>query len=88
MAVVTVGSVKTVYVGTPEIHSLDQDNVANVQVHVVPNSGGSWNATSVTQILRLGISTDDTYFFENLILSHLHQIMIRLWFLTKTLKTL
>ena len=66
MAVVTVGSAKTVYVRALEIHSLDQDNVANVQVHVVPNSGGSaGTATSVTQIARLGISTDDTYFFEN-----------------------
>lgn len=65
-AVVTVGSAKTVYVRALEIHSLDRDNVANVQVHVVPNSGGSaGTASSVTQIARLGISTDDTYFFEN-----------------------
>ena len=66
MAVVTVGSAKTVYVRALEIHSLDRDNTANVQVHVVPNAGGSAGvASSITEIARLGISTDDTYFFEN-----------------------
>jgi len=65
-AVVTVGSAKTVYVRALEIHSLDQSNIANVQVHVVPNSGGSaGTASSITRIARLGISTEDTYFFEN-----------------------
>ena len=65
-AVVTVGSGKTVYVRALEIHSLDSSNTANVQVHVVPNSGGSaGTATSITRIARLGISTEDTYFFEN-----------------------
>ena len=65
-AVVTVGSAKTVYVRALEIHSLDSSNVANVQVHVVPNNGGSaGTASSVTRIARLGISTEDTYFFEN-----------------------
>ena len=65
-AVVTVGSGKTVYVRALEIHSLDSSNTANVQVHVVPNSGGSTGtATSITRIARLGISTEDTYFFEN-----------------------
>ena len=65
-AVVTVGSAKTVYVRALEIHSLDSSNTATVQVHVVPNSGGSaGTASSVTRIARLGISTEDTYFFEN-----------------------
>ena len=65
-AVVTVGSAKTVYVRALEIHSLDSSNIANVQVHVVPNSGGSaGTASSITRIARLGISTEDTYFFEN-----------------------
>ena len=65
-AVVTVGSAKTVYVRALEIHSLDPSNIANVQVHVVPNSGGSaGTASSITRIARLGISTEDTYFFEN-----------------------
>ena len=65
-AVVTVGSGKTVYVRALEIHSLDPSNTANVQVHVVPNNGGSTGtASSITRIARLGISTEDTYFFEN-----------------------
>ena len=65
-AVVTVGSAKTVYVRALEIHSLDASNTANVQVHVVPNAGGSaGTASSVTRLARLGISTEDTYFFEN-----------------------
>jgi hypothetical protein len=38
--VYTVGSAKTVYIRALEIHSLDASNVANVQVHVVPASGG------------------------------------------------
>ena len=64
--VITVGSAKTVYVRALEIHSLDGSNTANVQVHVVPNSGGNaGTASSVTRIARLGISTEDTYFFEN-----------------------
>jgi len=65
-AVYTVGSAKTVYIRALEIHSLDSSNTANVQIHVVPNSGGSaGTASSITRIARLGISTEDTYFFEN-----------------------
>jgi len=64
--VYTVGSAKTAYIRALEIHSLDVINVVNVQVHVVPNSGGSaGTATSITRLARLGISTEDTYFFEN-----------------------
>lgn len=64
--VVTVSAGKTAYIRALEIHSLDASNTANVQVHVVPNSGGSeGTATSITRIARLGISTEDTYFFEN-----------------------
>ena len=45
---------------------MDASNTANVQVHVVPNSGGSaGTASSTTRLARLGISTEDTYFFEN-----------------------
>jgi hypothetical protein len=64
--VYTVGSAKTAYIRALEIHSLDGTNIANVQVHVVPNSGGSaGTATSITRLARLGISAHDTYFFEN-----------------------
>ena len=66
-SVYTVGSAKTAYIRALEIHNLDTDFTANVQVHVVPvASGGSAGAaTSITRIARLGISTEDTYFFEN-----------------------
>lgn len=65
-AVYTVGSAKTAYIRAFEIHSLDSSNVANVQIHIVPNSGGSpGTASSITRIARLGISTNDTYFYEN-----------------------
>ena len=64
--VVTVSAGKTAYVRAIEIHSLHTSNIANVQVHVVPNAGGNaGTASSVTRIARLGISTEDTYFFEN-----------------------
>lgn len=65
-SVYTVGSAKTAYIRAIEIHSLDPDNTANVQVHIVPNNSGSaGTATSITRLARLGISTEDTYFFEN-----------------------
>ena len=38
-----------------------------MQVHIVPKTSGDaiGTASSVTRIARLGISTEDTYFFEN-----------------------
>ena len=65
--VYSVGSAKTTYVRALEIHSLDASNTANVQVHVVPatGAGGVGTASSITRLARLGISTEDTYFFEN-----------------------
>ena len=63
----TVGSAKTSYIRSVLIHALDQSNVTNCTVHVVPNNGGSYTsgtATSLTQIAALGISTSDTYFLE------------------------
>ena len=67
-AVVTVGSAKTVYVRALEIHGLDASTTAS-------NTGSccsqQWwkrrnkKASSTTRIARLGISTEDTYFFEN-----------------------
>ena len=65
--VYSVGSAKTAYIRALEIHSLDESNIANVQVHIVPatGAGGVGTASSITRIARLGISTDDTYFFEN-----------------------
>ena len=65
--VYSVGSAKTAYIRALEIHSLDETNIANVQVHIVPatGAGGVGTASTITRIARLGISTDDTYFFEN-----------------------
>ena len=64
-SVYTVGSGKTTYVRSFLVHNLDAANATNVKIHVVPNSGGSpGTATSNNQIARLGISTEDTYFFE------------------------
>tara|TARA_R100000231_G_C5210470_1_gene130321 strand:- start:118 stop:477 length:360 start_codon:yes stop_codon:yes gene_type:complete len=66
-AVLTVGSAKTVYVRSLQIHNLNSSSINNVQVHVVPVQGGGTigTASSITRIARLGISTDDTYFYEN-----------------------
>ena len=64
-AVYTVGSAKTAYVKAVLLHNLSQDNSQNVRIHVVPNSGGSaGSATSTTQVARVGVGTDDTFFFE------------------------
>ena len=65
--VYSVGSAKTAYIRALEIHSLDETNIANVQVHIVPatGAGGVGTASTITRIARLGISTEDTYFFEN-----------------------
>ena len=64
-AVYTVGSAQTAYVRSLLFHSLDSTNTLNASVHVVPNSGGSaGTAATGNRIARLGISTEDTYFFE------------------------
>lgn len=63
--VYTVGSAQTCYIRSLVLYNRDYNNTANVEVHVVPNSGGSTGtANSITQIATLGISTADTYFFE------------------------
>ena len=64
-AVYTVGSAQTAYIKSVLITNLDTSNVQNVQVHVVQNNGGSpGTASSITRVARIGISTDDTFFFE------------------------
>ena len=64
--VYSVGSAKTAYIRALEIHSLDPTNTANVQVHIVPTEGSGviGTASTITRLARLGISTEDTYFFE------------------------
>lgn len=64
-AVYTVGSAQTAYIKSVLIHNLDTNSTQNIRMHVVQNSGGSaGTASSTTQIARLGISTNDTFFFE------------------------
>jgi hypothetical protein len=64
-AVYTVGSAQTAYIKSVLLHNLDTLGIQNVQVHVVPNSGGSaGTASSTTRIARIGISTNDSFFFE------------------------
>ena len=55
--VYSVGSAKTAYIRALEIHSLDETNIANVQVHIVPatGAGGVGTASTITRIARLGI---------------------------------
>jgi hypothetical protein len=64
-AVLTVGSAQTAYIKSVLLHNLSTTGTQNVKIHVVQNSGGSaGTATSVTQVARIGISTNDTFFFE------------------------
>ena len=65
--VYSVGSAQTAYIRALEIHNMDGTNTSNVQIHVVPTQGSGTigTASTITRIARLGISTDDTYFFEN-----------------------
>ena len=64
-SVYTVGSAQTAHIRSFIIHALDDTATTNVKIHVVPNSSGNpGTAASSNQIARLGISTEDTYFFE------------------------
>jgi uncharacterized protein YabE (DUF348 family) len=64
-AVYTVGSAQTAYIKSILFHNLSATGVQNVRVHVVQNSGGSAGAANSTnRIARIGISTNDTVFFE------------------------
>jgi hypothetical protein len=65
VAVYTVGSAQTAYIKSVLLHNLDTFGVQNVKIHIVANSGGSaGTASSTTQIARIGISTNDSFFFE------------------------
>jgi uncharacterized protein YabE (DUF348 family) len=64
-AVYTVGSAQTAYIKSILLHNLSSTGVQNAVIHVVQNNGGSvGTASSVTRIARIGISTNDTFFFE------------------------
>ena len=64
-AVYTVGSAQTAYIKSVLLHNLDTSGIQNVKLHVVQNSGGSiGTASSRTQVARIGINTNDSFFFE------------------------
>jgi hypothetical protein len=64
-AVYTVGSAQTAYIKSVLLHNLSSAGTQNIRLHVVQNSGGSaGTANSTTQVARIGISTNDTFFFE------------------------
>jgi hypothetical protein len=64
-AVYTVGSAQTAYIKSVLLHNLDETGIQNAVIHVVQNSGGSaGTSSSTTQVARIGISTNDSFFFE------------------------
>jgi hypothetical protein len=64
-AVYTVGSAQTAYIKSVLLHNLSTSGIQNAVIHVVQNSGGSaGTASSTTRVARIGISTNDTFFFE------------------------
>ena len=66
VAGVTVASNKKVYVKSIMAHA-PYSGIASgtAQVYMVPNSGGSAGTISTAnRIARIGVGTDDTYFFE------------------------
>ena len=59
------GVAQTCYIKSIMIYNPDFDHLQNVDIHIVPNSGGSAGSVStVTRIARIGIQTSDTFFFE------------------------
>lgn len=60
-----VGSAKTAYIKSILLYNLSPVLSQNVQIHMVKNSAGSVGVASTgSRIARIGISTDDTFFFE------------------------
>ncbi len=65
VGVVTVGSAQTCYVKSLMIYNRSRSAVENVNIYIVPNNGGNVGSVATTnQIARIGIGTDDTFFFE------------------------
>ena len=63
--VYTVGSAQTAYIKSILIANLDTTNTQRTEIHVVENTGGSaGTASSSTRIAKIGVGTDDTFFFE------------------------
>ena len=65
VAVVTVSAGQTCYVKSIIINNCSSTAINNANIYVVPNSGGSAGTISTAnRIARIGVGTDDTYFFE------------------------
>tara|TARA_Y100001970_G_scaffold71061_1_gene90382 strand:+ start:1670 stop:2032 length:363 start_codon:yes stop_codon:yes gene_type:complete len=63
-AVVT-GAGNTVFIKSVQFYNLDQSNEQNVTVYIVPGSGAGVGYGSTTNaIARIGLGTDDTFFYE------------------------
>ena len=61
----TVGSGQTAYIKGLLLYNLSESGIQNVVVHVVANDGGAvGTANTTTSIARIGLGTDDTFFFE------------------------
>ena len=64
-AVLTVGSAQTCYVKSILMFNRNQTATQNAVIYVVENSGGSaGTASSIHEVARIGITTNDTFFFE------------------------
>ena len=64
-AVLTVGSAQTCYVKSILMFNRNQSGTQNAVIYVVENSGGSaGTASSIHEVARIGITTNDTFFFE------------------------
>lgn len=64
-SVYTVGSAQTAYIKSVLVYNLNTTSTQNIQIHVVANSGGSIGvAGTTTRIARIGVTADDTFFFE------------------------
>jgi len=64
-SVYTVGSAQTAYIKSILFHNLSNSSTQNVQVHVVANNAGNPGVANTTnRIARIGVGTDDTFFFE------------------------
>ena len=61
----TVGAAQTTFIKSVLLFNLARDYSQDVQIHIVPNAGGSAGTVSTTtSIARIGVGTDDTMFFE------------------------
>ena len=63
-AVVT-GAGNTVFIKSIQLYNLDDTNDQNVVIYIVPGSGAGVGYGSTTnKIARIGLGTDDTFFYE------------------------